>query len=454
MTSIEAGVPMERVASMIDRERNLYAQRNPRSRQLAEAAAANWHHGVPMHWMLDWSTPFPLFVADAFGATLTDVDGHNYDDFCLGDTGSMFGHSPAPVAAAIAEQARHGLTYMLPTEDIVAVGQLLEQKFGLPIWQVATTATDANRFVIRWCRGITKRDKILVFNGCYHGSCDDTFVRLKDGKPIHRPGLIGQVYDMRDHTKIVEFNDVAALEAALADRDVACVITEPALTNIGMVLPQPGFLDALRSLTRKYGTLLVIDETHTISTGYGGYTRSHGLEPDFLTIGKPIAGGIPCSVYGCTAEMAAKMKQAEIDAGPGYSGMGTTLSANAMALRAMRANLEEVMTPAAYDHMLPLSEKLARGIEAEIKQRNLPWHVSNVGARAEFVCAAERPRNGTEAQAAMHHKLELALHLFLLNRGLIIAPFHNMTLVCPSTTGAQVDHLVATVGGCLDELVK
>lgn len=454
MSNLEAGVPTANVAAMIRRESDHYLQRNPTSKQLAQQAASHWHNGVPMHWMLDWSTPFPLFVADATGSILTDVDGHKYDDFCLGDTGSMFGHSPAPVAAAIAEQARHGLTYMLPTQDVVDVGKLLTAKFGLPYWQVATTATDANRFVIRWCRGITKRDKILIINGCYHGSCDDTFVRLKNGKPIHRPGLVGQVYDLTSHTKVVEFNDIAALEDALKDRDVACLITEPALTNIGMVLPQPGYLDAMRELTRKYGTLLVIDETHTISTGYGGYTRSHNLEPDFLTIGKPIAGGIPCSVYGCTAEMAERMTAAEKEAGPGYSGMGTTLSANAMALRAMHANLAQVMTPAAYDHMLPLSERLARGVEAEIKKRNVPWHVSNVGARAEFVCAPERPRNGTEAQAAMHHQTELAIHLYLLNRGIIIAPFHNMTLVCPATTAAQVDHLIATVGGCLDELLQ
>ncbi|MDY0882512.1 aspartate aminotransferase family protein [Dongia soli] len=452
MANLEAGVSTDKVTAMIRRESDHYTQRNPTSQRFAREAASHWHNGVPMHWMLDWSTPFPLFVADASGSTLTDVDGHKYDDFCLGDTGSMFGHSPAPVAAAIAEQARHGLTYMLPTEDVVEVGKLLTAKFGLPYWQVATTATDANRFVIRWCRGITKRNKILVFHGCYHGSCDDTFVRLKDGKPIHRPGLIGQVYDLTTHTKVVEFNDLPALETALKDRDVACVITEPALTNIGMVLPQPGYLEGLRQLTRKYGTLLVIDETHTISTGYGGYTRTHRLEPDFLTIGKPIAGGIPCSVYGCTAEMAAKMKEAETASGPGYSGMGTTLSANAMALKAMRANLEQVMTLAAYEHMLPLSERLARGIEAEIRKRNVPWHVSNVGARAEFVCAPERPRNGTEAQAAMHHKVELAIHLYLLNRGIIIAPFHNMTLVCPATTAAQVDHLIASVGACIDEL--
>lgn len=454
MGNLEAGVPTENVAAMIRRESDHYLQRNPTSKKLAQQAAAHWHNGVPMHWMLDWSTPFPLFVADATGASLTDVDGHQYDDFCLGDTGSMFGHSPAPIAAAIAQQAHHGLTYMLPTEDVVEVGKLLAAKFGLPCWQVATTATDANRFVIRWCRGITRRDKILVFNGCYHGSADDTFVRLKKGEAIHRPGLIGQVYDLTAHTKVVEFNDLAALEGALKDRDVACVITEPALTNTGMVLPQPGYLDGMRQLTRKYGTLLVIDETHTISTGYGGYTRTHHLEPDFLTIGKPIAGGIPCSVYGCTAEMAEKMKATEAETGPGYSGMGTTLSANAMALKAMRANLEQVMTPAAYAHMLPLSERLARGVEAEIKKRNVPWHVSNVGARAEFVCAPERPRDGTEARAAMHPEVELAIHLYLLNRGVIIAPFHNMTLVCPATTTAQVDHLIATVGGCLDDLLR
>jgi glutamate-1-semialdehyde 2,1-aminomutase len=364
----------------------------------------------------------------------------------------MFGHSPPPVAVAIADQARHGLTYMLPTPDVPVIGELLARMFGLPYWQVATTATDANRFVIRWCRGITRRSKILVFNGCYHGAVDDTFVRLGDGQAIHRPGLIGQVYDLTSQTKVVEFNDVVGLEKALQPGDVACVLAEPALTNIGMVLPEPGFLDALRGLTRKYGTLLVIDETHTISTGYGGYTRVHGLEPDFLTIGKPIAGGIPCSVFGCTAEMGERMREAEVEAGPGYSGMGTTLSANAMALRAMRANLEEVMTEAAYEHMLPLSERLARGIEQQIQKRQLPWHVSNVGARAEFVCAPKRPRNGTEAQAAMHHKLELAVHLYLINRGTLIAPFHNMTLVSPVTTEAQVDRLIAVVGACLDEL--
>ncbi len=453
MQDRDAGVPLGNVDAMLRREQALFVQRHPRSQALANRAKAHWAHGVPMHWMLDWGTPFPIHVASAKGARLTDVDGHAYDDFCFGDTGSMFGHSPEPVAKAIAAQAARGLTYMLPTEDVPEVGELLAKMFGLPFWQAATTATDANRFVLRWCRAITRRTKILVFHGCYHGAADDTFVRLKDGKAIHRPGLVGQVFDVTEFTKIVEFNDLVALESALAEDDVACVLTEPALTNIGMVLPEPGFLEGLRALTRKHGTLLVIDETHTISTGYGGYTRTHGLEPDFLTVGKPIAGGIPCSVFGFTAGIEARMRQVEAEKEPGYSGMGTTLSANALALHAMRANLEQVVTPAAYDHMLPMSERLARGIEARIKARGLPWHVSNVGARAEFVCSAKRPKNGTEAQAAMHPRLELAIHLYLLNRGFLIAPFHNMTLVSPATSAEQVDRLVAAVDSCCGELL-
>jgi glutamate-1-semialdehyde 2,1-aminomutase len=440
------------VEAMLKRERDRFLQANPTSAKLAAEAKPYWHNGVPMHWMLDWSTPFPLYAREANGARLIDVDGHAYDDFCLGDTGSMFGHSPEPVVKAITEQAKRGLTYMLSTEDVPEVGRLLGEMFGLPLWQVATTATDANRFVIRLCRAITKRPKVLVFNGCYHGAVDDTFLALKDGKPVNRAGLIGQVYDLTEGTVMIEFNDLDALDQALGEGDVACILTEPALTNVGMVLPQPGYLDGMAALAKKHGALLIIDETHTISTGYGGYTRTHGLKPDFLTLGKPVAGGIPCAVFGSTVEMAERIRRAEAEAGSGYSGIGTTLSANAMQLHCMRANLAEVMTPANYKHMLGLSERLARGIEREIEQRDVPWHVSNVGARAEFVCAKARPKNGAEAKAAMRPKLELAVHLYLLNRGVLIAPFHNMTLISPATSESQVDHLVATVGACLDEL--
>jgi glutamate-1-semialdehyde 2,1-aminomutase len=453
MTVRVAGVPVRAIAAMIERERRRFETANPASQALAREARHHWFSGVPMHWMLDWGTPFPLFVRTASGARFTDVDGHDYVDFCLGDTGSMFGHSPPPIAEMLARRGAEGLTLMLPSADTAVVGAELARRFGLPIWQTATTASDANRFVLRWARGLTGRNKVLVFNGCYHGAVDETFVRLKDGRPVHRPGLIGQAVDLTETTVVVEFNDLAGVEAALKRGDIACVITEPALTNIGMVLPEPDFHVNLRKLTRQHGTLLVIDETHTISTGPGGYTRAHGLEPDFFVLGKPVAGGIPCAVYGCTAEMAERMERRVREGEPGHSGMGTTLAGSALAMAAMRVNLERVMTQAAYDHMLPLSKKLADGMAAAIAKRNLPWHVSHVGARAEFVCAARPPRNGTEAAAAMHGELEHAIHLFLLNRGVVITPFHNMTLVCPHTSAADVERLVSVLGDCLDLLL-
>ncbi|MFM5883826.1 MAG: transaminase, partial [Novosphingobium sp.] len=361
------------IQTMLAAERERYVAANPRSAALAQEAARHWHRGVPFHWMLDWGTPFPLFAAKAQGAELWDADGHRYDDFCLGDTGSMFGHSPAPVARAIAAQAGQGLTYMLPTEDAVAVADELAARFLLPFWQVTSSASEANRAVIRWCRGITGRDKVLVFNGCYHGAVDDVFVDLRGGVPELRRSLVGQVYDVREHTVVIEFNDLPALEAALARGDVACVLMEPAMTNVGMVLPDPGYLDALRQLTARHGVLLVFDETHTISTGYGGHTATHGPLPDLFVLGKPVAGGVPCAVYGFSAEVAERMERCRAEGETGHSGIGTTLSANALALAAMRACLTEVMTPAAYDHMLPLAERLAEQTRAVIAANGLDW---------------------------------------------------------------------------------
>lgn len=453
MDKTVAGIAATAIEAMLVREKSRFIDSNPKSQRLGDEAKRHFPDGVPLHWMTDWGTPFPLFVSAARGASLIDADGHRYRDFCLGDTGSMFGHSPDPILKVLAEQGGHGLTYMLPTEDAPVVGRLLAERFGLPFWQVAATATDANRFALRWARAITGRPRILVFNGCYHGTVDETFVRLRDGRPIHRPGLLGQVVDLTAGAKVVEFNDLPALEAALADRDVACVITEPALTNIGMVLPAPGFIEGVQAACRATGTLLLIDETHTISTGPGGWTRAHDLAPDFFVVGKAIAGGVPCAVWGFTAEVEAAMKRARAETGPGHSGMGTTLSANALALRALRANLEQVMTQDAYDHMLAMSARLAGGIRQVIADRGLPWHVSAVGARAEFVCGPVPPRNGAEAAVAMHGDLEAALHLYMMNRGVLIAPFHNMTLTCPATTADDVDVLVATVAAACDDLL-
>jgi glutamate-1-semialdehyde 2,1-aminomutase len=441
VTPALGGVPLERIASVFETESAAYIDAHPRSLQRTGHGIAGYYDGVPMHWMRDWPMPFPFVVEEAQGSVLRDIDGHEYADFCLGDTGSMFGHSPPAVAEAITRQATRGLTYMLPTEDAIAVGRLLAERFGLPHWQVATTATDANRFALRVARAATGRPKILVFNGCYHGTVDETFVRLVDGRAVNRPGLLGQFTDLTHLARVVEFNDLPALAEALPHRDVACVITEPVMTNSCMVLPQPGFHAELRRLTRETGTLLLIDETHTISTGPGGYTRAHGLEPDLFVVGKPVAGGVPASVWGFTDEVAQRLDVARARTPPGHSGMGTTLSANALSLAAMRAALERVMTPEAYRHMERLASTLAAALQSAVERHGLPWHVVRVGARVEFICAPGPLLNGTEAEAAHAPALERAMHLSLLNRGCLIAPFHNMMLVSPVTSDAQVARL-------------
>ena len=436
------GIPLARIAAVFEAERESYVEMHPRSLALTGHGIAGFYQGVPMHWMRDWSMPYPFVVESARGAVLRDVDGNEYADFCLGDTGAMFGHSPPAVAGAIARQAGRGLTCMLPTEDAIAVGRLLAERFGLPHWQVATTATDANRFALRVARAVTGRTRILVFNGCYHGTVDETFVRLVNGRAVNRPGLLGQVADLTQLARVVEFNDVPALEVALAHGDVACVIAEPVMTNSCMVLPTTGFHTELRRLTSKAGALLLIDETHTISTGPGGYTREHGLEPDLFVLGKPVAGGVPASVWGFTEDVARRLDAVRSQTPPGHSGMGTTLSANALSLAAMRATLEQLMTHEAYAHMQALAGRLEAGLQSIVARYELPWHVVRVGARVEFICAPGPLRNGTEAEAAHAPALEQAIHLALLNRGCLIAPFHNMMLVSPATTAAQVESLI------------
>ena len=446
------GLSTARLAEVAARERAAFAARRPRSRALAEAARAHWHDGVPLHWMSDWGLPFPVFVAEAHGSTLVDVDGHAHADFCLGDTGSMFGHAPAPVVAAIAAQAKRGMTAMMPSALVPEVGDLLARRFGLPCWQITMTASDANRAVIRWARAVTGRPTVVIFDGAYHGAVDDTHVRLKDGLPVLRPGLMGQVWDIREHTRVVPFNDVAALEAALADGTVALVLTEPVMTNIGMVQPEPGFHAALREATRRAGALLAIDETHTISSGPGGYTRARGLDPDFFVVGKPIAGGLPAAVYGFTEAVSDGMRAARL-ASPGYSGMGTTLTANALAVAAMRACLTEVMTAGAYDHMIALADRLAGELAALVARRRLPWVVTSVGARVEFMLSPTRPRDGGEAGKIGDAEIEGLLRLWLLERGVVITPFHNMMLIAPSTTLADVEKLVGALDDAVGELI-
>jgi len=435
------------LADLIQDEARRFIAEHPRSTALSRQSADVWRGGAPMHWMNDWASPCPIFAAQGVGAQITDVDGLLYDDFCLADTPAMFGHGQEAVARAVADQAKRGTGFMLPTVSAVIVGRLLAERFGLPLWQMATTASDANRAALRWARAVTQRPVILVFDGCYHGMVDDAFVVLRDGAPAMKPGLLGQVHDLTATTRVVPFNDPEALAAALAPGDVAAVLAEPVMTNCGMILPLPGFLESLRDLTRQAGTLLILDETHTISTAPGGYARAHGLAPDMLVVGKAIAGGVPAAVWGVTAELSERMDAAASRIGPGQSGIGTTLSGNALALAAMRAMLSEVMTDAAYARMLTGAERLVTGLRGVIARRGLPWSVVQVGARVELVFAASPPKNAAAMRETLDADLLHALHLWLINRGVLIAPFHTMMLVSPMTQDAAVDRLVDAVDG-------
>jgi glutamate-1-semialdehyde 2,1-aminomutase len=438
----------------MDVERRRFAADHPRSLELFERSKRSLMSGVPMNWMTRWAGGFPVFVREAHGAHFVDVDGREYVDLCLGDTGAMAGHAPPAAVEAIARQAANGITFMLPTEDSAWVGEELTRRFGLTAWQFALTATDANRFVIRLARELTGRPKVLVFNWCYHGTVDETFITLhEDGSANARSGNLGPPVDPLVTTKVVEFNDVPALERALADRDVACVLAEPALTNIGIVLPEPGFHDALRELTSATGTLLVIDETHTICAGPGGYTAAHGLKPDALTIGKAIASGVPAAVYGFTPEIAARLGPMTSEQEADTGGIGGTLAGNALSMAAMRATLGEVLTDEAFERMIALGERFRDGVESVISDGGLPWHVTRLGCRAEYLFSARRPRTGAEAAANADGELDAYMHLFALNRGILLTPFHNMALMSPATVDEDVDRHTAVYAEAADSLI-
>ena len=428
-----------RLQSLMQREQQKFVDEHPKSKALFERARRSLLAGVPMNWMVKWAGAFPPFVREAQGTHFFDVDGHRYIDFCLGDTGAMTGHSPFATVKAAEDQIRRGITLMLPGEDSIFVAEELQKRFNLPYWQFALTATDANRFTIRLARQITGRPKILVYNWCYHGTVDETFITIQaDGTAGPRPGNIGPPVNPAATTTVVEFNDVEALEQALAVRDVACVLAEPAMTNVGIVHPQPGYHTALRDLTRKHGTLLTIDETHTICAGPGGYTRAENLDPDVIVFGKAIGGGIPGAAYGFSKEVgdriAAKQQLENCDVG----GIGGTLAGNALSLAAMRATLTNVLTKEAFDRMIPMAERWTAGVAKAISEVELPWHVTRLGCRAEYMFGPE-PKNGTQAHDAMDFELERFMHLYAMNRGILLTPFHNMALMCPETKSDDVD---------------
>jgi glutamate-1-semialdehyde 2,1-aminomutase len=443
-----------RLSALLAREGEAFAAGRPQSRALYERATGALLGGVPMPWMMAWAGGFPVFAREASGARIVDVDGHEYVDLCLGDTGAMPGHGPPAVLEALAAQAARGITTMLPTEDAIWVGEELSRRFGMARWLFTLTATDANRTALRLARQLTGRPFVVVFSYCYHGSVDEAFAVAGDDDATHsREGNVGPPVDPALTTRAVEFNDLEALEEVLADGLVACVLAEPAMTNMGIILPEPGYHERLRELTRAAGTQLIIDETHTFSAGPGGCTDAWGLEPDMLTIGKAIGSGIPSGALGLSAALAGSLLGDPDADYEDTGGVGGTLAGNALSAAAMRATLEHVLTEEAFAHTIPLAERFAAGVEGVIAEHGPPWHVTRLGCRAEYAFSAPPPRDGTSAHAAADHELERYLHLHALNRGVMITPFHNMALMSPATTAADVDRHTEVFGEAVGELL-
>jgi glutamate-1-semialdehyde 2,1-aminomutase len=427
-------IDRSKIKKLIDSEGKRYIDQRPKSLALFKRAQKSLFRGVPMSWMTEWPGAFPIFVKEAKAARLKDVDGHTYVDLCLGDSGALTGHSPEATADAIARQVYKGMTCMLPSEDAIWVAEELARRFGLPYWQIYTTATDANRFAIKMARRATQRNIVLVFDNCYHGSVDEALVSVSHGPLMaqHRP-VVGPLPNPA--SRVIQFNDVPALEKALTPQDVACVLAEPAMTNAGIILPEPGYHDALRELTRRFGTLLIIDETHTISSGPGGLTSIWNLKPDLFTIGKSIAGGLPAAAMGLSQELADRLQT-----GPSFGiGVGGTVAGTVLQTAAIRANLTHVLTQKAYDRMIPIAQRLASGVDRIIKKHDLPWHVNRLGCRAEYRFCQNPPKNGAEAEAAFDDDLDTLVHLYFINRGILLTPFHTMVLISPATTTGDVD---------------
>lgn len=442
------------LATLREQEEQRFVELHPRSQELAQRARGSLIAGVPMNWMTRWPGSFPVFVDRAENSRLFDVDGNEYVDFCLGDTGAMTGHSLPQVTEALAAQSRRGVTTMLPSETAAAVGEKLAARFGLPYWQFALTATDANRFALRLARSLTGKDKVVVMNWCYHGTVDETFAVLDaDGNVVPRPGSSGAAVHPSLTTRVVEFNDIDALRAALRHGDVAAVLTEPALTNIGIVLPDANYHEALRAECTKAGALLIIDETHTICAGPGGYTRAFGLQPDMLTIGKPIAGGIPLAAWGVTEQLAQDLAKLFASDDTDVSGVGGTLAGNAMSLVAADTVLSTTLSAADYDYTIALTTQWTEGVRQVISDYELDWHAQQLGCRAEYWFCPP-PKSGGEAAAAIDHELDAFLHLWCLNRGVLLAPFHNMALMAPSSTKGDVDRHTEVFGDAVKALLQ
>ncbi|MEZ5091306.1 transaminase [Nocardioides sp.] len=446
-------IDRSRLADLLAGEERRFADTHPRSAELSAEASRSLLGGVPMPWMTRWPGSFPLFFETAAGARFTDVEGREYVDLCLGDTGAMTGHALPAVTEAVTARASTGITTMLPSTDAAWVGTELARRFGLPQWQMAMTATDANRFVLRFARKLTGRPRIAVMDWCYHGTVDETLAILgDDGTVVSRPGAMGPPVDVAVTTAVVPFNDPDALDRRLAQGDVAALLMEPALTNIGIVLPDEGYLAQVREITRRHGVLWVIDETHTLCAGPGGCTAAWALEPDFVVMGKPIGGGVPAAAYGASAEVAERLNVHMLGTEIDVAGVGGTLTGNALALAAVRATLSTTLREEDYAVAIPLAERFTAGVADVIARHDLPWHVQRLGCRAEYWFCPP-PRNGADAAAAVDEDLDAFMHLWALNRGILLTPFHNMALFSPHHTEADVDLHTQVFGDAVQALL-
>ena len=431
-----------------------FIDQHPESQAVADQSHSSLLAGVPMPWMKRWAGPFPVVADRAEGGRIFDIDGNKYVDFCLGDTGSMTGHANAPISQAISLQAQRGFTTMLPSSDISWVANHLAERFRMSKWQFCLSATDANRFSLRIARALSGKPKIVVNDWCYHGTVDETLVILdEEGQTVSRPGAIGPQVDPGITTLAVPFNDLDAMERALATGEVACVLMEPALTNIGIVLPQPGYLEGVRRLTKQYGVILILDETHTICAGPQGASRLWGIDADMLVIGKTIGGGIPVAAYGMSSEVAVKVEALMHGHDLDVSGIGGTLSGSALAGAAIRATLTHALRPEDFDIAIPLATRWSTGVQAIIDQHGLPWTVQQLGCRAEY-WFSEHPQNGAQAAASVNDGLESFMHLYALNRGILLTPFHNMALMTPFHSEEDVDLHTSVFSDCVRELVS
>jgi glutamate-1-semialdehyde 2,1-aminomutase len=451
-----AAINREKLKIAYEKECLLFEENHPKSKEAFEKAKGSLLQGVPMNWMVKWAGSYPVCVKEAKGAKFTDIDGNEYLDLCLGDTGSMIGHAVEASVDAICEYVKLGTTFMLPVEDCAWNGEELTRRFKVKYWQFATSATDANRFVLRLCREVTGKKKILAYNWCYHGTVDETVAIIdeKTGKTIAKPGNLGPQVDPSETTVMIEWNDIPALEAALKTGEIACVLAEPVMTNCGIVHPDPGYHEALRELTRKYGAYLIIDETHTICTGVGGYTKAYNLDPDAVVVGKTIASGIPAAAYGFSEELGNKIAAAIPYELCDIGGIGGTLAANALTMHVMKTTLSQVLTQDFYDKTIPMATRFNEGVQEAINEFDLPWNTTQLGCRTEYWFKKIPAKNGGEAEAAVDFELDQYMHLASLNRGILMTPFHNMALITSATTEADIDRHTAVFREVVKQIIE